>query len=418
MEKIKNKIKNKTFVVLLGVIILSIISVVVMLLIMNQMKEPTIEENMLQASTYLEEEKYEDAIVLYNKVLEKEPDNLSAILGKAEGFFEISGSGNAIDALDSAIVIIKDIYASMEEVPEQTQDIYYLYADIMVAAGNNELAYDTLKQGELYIEDLLEKYTNSNFINPEDTDWTYVNEDGYIEFGLYPQRELMNFELDASIIDAEYSNNTAMVGENKYFRLMSEDGSYRYFLFQPITWRIINQDEQGYLLLSDVILDTVPYNVEYVESSWETSSLRSWLIEDFYKAAFSEKEQQKMLKILVTPSQNPDYGMITGIELEDYVTILSAEEVSDGMNGFEGDKKAELDARVSMVSEYAQATGTGLWTNDAGKWWLRTCGLDTTSAMFVNTNGILACSGYYVFGDNIGVRPTIYISLDAVEVVQ
>ena len=116
----------------------------------------------------------------------------------------------------------------------------------------------------------------------------------------------------------------------------------------------------------------------------------------------------------VTSTRNPDYGIYTGNNVTDYVTVLSAEEVSEGANGFAGDRKAEDADRSCEATEFGRARGIYTDSNGICRWWLRTCGVDTSSAMFVNTNGVLACDGYYVIGTDIGVRPVITISKSSV----
>ena len=57
---------------------------------------------------------------------------------------------------------------------------------------------------------------------------------------------------------------------------------------EPIKWRVLKQDEETLLLITDRIIDAIPYNInEKVETTWEKSSLRKWLNNDFFNSAFS-----------------------------------------------------------------------------------------------------------------------------------
>lgn len=92
------------------------------------------------------------------------------------------------------------------------------------------------------------------------------------------------------------------------------------------------------------------------------------------------------------------------------VSIFSAEECSEGANGFAGDRKASDKDRLCKPTEFASDRGVYTDTNGYCKWWLRTCGVNMALEMFTNTTGVFACDGYYVIGTDIGVRPVITIS--------
>lgn len=415
--RLKQLVSNKAVVITGVLLLLTIIALIVMVVLMNTTRELSAKEYQAKAESYLQDKKYEDAIVYYEKALAKDPTLLASYSGEAKAYLKINGTGNATELFNKAIKLIEETFTKEQKVPEGAGSIYYQYADFLVASEDNEAAYELLKQGEELIPDLLNQYDNEKFVNPEDN--AYVNEDGYVVFGSYPQTQVQGALLTKEITDADYNQNEiAQVGDAYYKRLQAEDKSYTYYLFEPIKWRVINTTEDGYLLLADRALDAIPYNDEYVDSSWDTSTLRSWINGYFYDIAFNEEDHKDMQTIQVTPSKNPDYGIITGVDVEDYVCILSAEEISEGANGFDGDRKTELESRLCDVTDYSQAVGVGLGLNNMCKWWVRTCGVDMKSASYVNYNGIIACDGYFVIGTNIGVRPAIFLSKDAVEITQ
>ena len=64
---------------------------------------------------------------------------------------------------------------------------------------------------------------------------------------------------------------------------------------KPIEWIVLDIQDERALLLSKNILDTQQYNTEQVPTTWETSSIRSWLNHTFLNQAFTSEEQEKIL---------------------------------------------------------------------------------------------------------------------------
>jgi len=66
---------------------------------------------------------------------------------------------------------------------------------------------------------------------------------------------------------------------------------------EPIEWLLVdkNADGSAYLLISRYILDLVPYDATKENCAWKDASLRTWLNQDFYQAAFHADEQKYIL---------------------------------------------------------------------------------------------------------------------------
>ncbi len=67
---------------------------------------------------------------------------------------------------------------------------------------------------------------------------------------------------------------------------------------EPIKWRVLETNGNKALLISEDILDCVPYNNELVPVGWKGCSLRKWLNNNFFKEAFSQAEQLKIAETL------------------------------------------------------------------------------------------------------------------------
>lgn len=212
---------------------------------------------------------------------------------------------------------------------------------------------------------------------------------------------------------------------------------------EPIEWEILDENANGKLLISRYVLDAVPFNNEYAEVTWETSSLREWLNKDFLNEAFTKDEQALIPKVRL---ENSGVEMPGGNATEDQVFCLSLDEAAKYYK-FTYDKysyfgfKKEL---ITLPTEYAKAhglktfnakecidgpVGDEYWMDGyapkgyqasiadlAGTyWWLRTMGWDN-DVCAVFPNGF--AGAHYESGvssKSYGVRPVLWISNDAIK---
>lgn len=412
LENNKKSKKVVIIIIMAVLVLLAVSAVVVMAVFKSKEHEITAEEHMENAVQFMEDEEYGKAVSAYDKAIDLDKTNINAYLGKIKAYEALGYDENIRETINDAIAVIEDTYDSEGTVPDNAEDIYYYYADMMVADGDNMSAEQLLSQGSEIIQGLLDNYTNPDFAVHNDS--PVMTSDTEITFGLYPDREITGNALTVGITEAEYDDKgIAEVKGIKYFRYETASGM-KYYIMNDIKWDIINETDDSYLLMTHYAIDAVPYNTEYTAIDWDNSSLRKWLNEDFYSTAFNDVQKSFLTEMTVTSTRNPDYGIYTGNNVTDYVTVLSAEEVSEGANGFAGDRKAEDADRSCEATEFGRARGIYTDSNGICRWWLRTCGVDTSSAMFVNTNGVLACDGYYVIGTDIGVRPVITISKSSV----
>ena len=64
---------------------------------------------------------------------------------------------------------------------------------------------------------------------------------------------------------------------------------------EPIEWVVLEVSGNKALLISHYGLDAKPYNTDYIDTTWETCSLRAWLNSDFLNTAFTAEEQTAIL---------------------------------------------------------------------------------------------------------------------------
>ena len=172
--------------------------------------------------------------------------------------------------------------------------------------------------------------------------------------------------------DGAAANISGGQASNIYFGTykQSSDGNNG-FNTDPIKWRVLanNTSSKQLFLLSDQGLDAVQYHTEAEDVTWEKSTIRSWLNETFYKAAFNSSEQGMIKSTKVTADANPEYDTDPGNDTTDKVFLLSINEVNKYFSSDE--------ARNCVPTDYA--INKGAYTDSSytvdGKaacwWWLR-----------------------------------------------
>ena len=174
---------------------------------------------------------------------------------------------------------------------------------------------------------------------------------------------------------------------------------------EEIEWIVLAVEDDRALLLSKYGLDTLPYNsVRDVTMTWEKSSLRSWLIGEFFQNAFDETEQERILKTTVSAHRNPAYDANPGSDTEDRIFLLSMPEAN---SYFDSES-----ARQCEATPYCYARGASKAKNGNCFWWLRSIGLISGTAMVVINDGSIVSHAFYVNHLGGSIRPAIWISLE------
>ncbi len=204
--------------------------------------------------------------------------------------------------------------------------------------------------------------------------------------------------------------NDASVGEYVTFGSYEQDNDLANGA-EDIEWLVLEKKDGMALLFSKYALDAKPYNDKHESVTWENCTLRSWLNDDFYKAAFSEMERERIIETLVVNADNPVYGTDGGNDTRDKVFLLSIDEVA---KYFAPDLNVSDSVRRAQVTEYAKSQGG--WYNESEKyygngwWWLRSPGNYDVSAAIVFDNGSVACNGNFVATYKDVVCPAIWIT--------
>ncbi len=290
---------------------------------------------------------------------------------------------------------------------------------------------------------------------PQEGPKAHISNYKYIYFGTYPQREIAGIELTDKIKNALYdSKGEAEVDGKKYRRINykmtlvagtnyeskeerekweeKSNNKYRYFLYEPIKWRILSNHDGELMLLSEVLLDSQFADDTWsalTNDPWASCKLRKWLNDDgkqkidlgeFYKnpgflsSAFTKEEQGQILVTHLQQVDNPEFGTDGGCDTDDKVYLLSYADVVNLAYGFCGNPEwcGNCKPLRGYPSQYAYAIeGEEFFLGpDSGhSYWLRTSGDSYNSMMVGCGDGQIHYNGFYCNQPNTYVRPVINI---------
>ncbi len=341
--------------------------------------------------------------------------------------------------------------------------------------GNTEIQQMPKEAGEIEAAQEIAPLSVSGLSNPrieKDSSMTAGQKVTWdcVWFGSYPQAEVVPSANDYTAIDKSMlksgdiiqnsslysklqsatgwnSNNDITVDGNKYRRMKKSDatytgstynwsdsGTYHYFKYEPIKWRVLKVNGNQAFLLSDIALDDQKYNTEYESVTWETSTIRSWLNgygassnkqgkdysnKNFIGSAFSSNEKSAIVNSSVVNDDNIYYGTEGGNNTTDKIFLLSESEVygdSASLHGFVSSYSTDDEARRCKSSTYAKAMGTYSYSgsyNGNCWWWLRSPGDWTSGAADVDCSGCVLYNGGSVDLIDGGVRAALNLNLSS-----
>lgn len=196
----------------------------------------------------------------------------------------------------------------------------------------------------------------------------------------------------------------ADVGDTVYFGKYEQSG---FIENGPdnIEWIVLDKDkdEGKLLLITKKALLHDGYCSWSSHSAWDGSNVRSVLNSEFYDAAFSEREKERIVTTYLEPEQNPYYDTDPGTATEDKVFILSASEA---------EKYFASDSDRRCIGTWYQESLGSYKRIDQIDWWLRTPGKDTEHIAFVFADGSIRYAGEeHCCRSSLNVRPAIWLSI-------
>ena len=232
------------------------------------------------------------------------------------------------------------------------------------------------------------------------------------------------------------------------------------YLFGGYNWRVLDVQDGMALLLSENVLEKRGYHEPNVEITlenmmtshslnqylkkgitWENSTLRQYLNNEFYNK-FSSKEKTQIAETRLVNNNNPWYGTDGGNDTTDKIFLLSIEEVvkyfgdSGDLRNRKGwyfedadvddDDILDDDEYILEDGEYVLKDGKGGYINDnyntnriakdthgnASSWRLRSPGCRSDDVADVADDGPLDIKGFVMYADLVGVRPALWLIID------
>ena len=172
---------------------------------------------------------------------------------------------------------------------------------------------------------------------------------------------------------------------------------------EPIEWLILARQQGCALLLSKYALDAMAYNKHRLDTTWESSTVRSWLNDTFYNQAFDSEERVQILCASVQTDVMHGTNAKPGNDTQDNVFLLSCSEAEFLLGKNE---------KVCKATAYAKSNGANV-QGDQCWWWLRTPGNYNTSAQCIDKDG--AYKSNFVDLENRCIRPAIWVKIDGEE---
>ena len=204
--------------------------------------------------------------------------------------------------------------------------------------------------------------------------------------------------------------NAQTITEGESFFFGSTEQDNKKDQEEAIEWIVLDVQGDKALLLSKKELDYCKFDKDNKSATWVSSTLRTWLNEEFFNEAFSEAERSAILTTYVSndPSQgNNEWNVPLISDTEDRVFLLSYKEIVDYFEK-KGDRKAKETA-YSEAQRDIFNTVTSVVIKESG-WWTRSPGKTPGEVCFIETDGSAKSKGVT---EGSTVRPAIWIDLSA-----
>lgn len=150
-------------------------------------------------------------------------------------------------------------------------------------------------------------------------------------------------------------------------------------------WRIIDIQDNQALLLKDSALSGMEYHSNPGDITWEQSTMRNWLNTEFLDQTFTSAEKSNIRHTNVKNNNNPFYGTNGGNDTEDYIYLLSIDEIN------------QYKEVIPVIKSNS---------------WLRSPGHQQGSAAFLSVNGLAMEYGYETTSKEFRVKPAMWFNLE------
>lgn len=185
---------------------------------------------------------------------------------------------------------------------------------------------------------------------------------------------------------------------------------YSSIRFGGYDWQVLEVQDDRALLLSEKILEGKAYNSSYIKVTWEECTLRQFLNNEFYNK-FNQADRNRIAQVCIVNNKNPWYGTDGGSNTNDYIFLLSLEEVVQYF-GDSGQLSNRPGGNASWINDDFNNNRTAHHVDGMSSlWWLRSPGDYGDGAAGVGSSGNISVDGNDVNDVNGGVRPALWLNL-------
>ncbi|MFZ5353981.1 MAG: DUF6273 domain-containing protein [Bacillota bacterium] len=195
--------------------------------------------------------------------------------------------------------------------------------------------------------------------------------------------------------------------------------------FGGYNWRVLDMQNNAALIITEDIIEQRPYNICAGDVTWADCALRKYLNGEFYDR-FAITDRSRIVQVLNKNPDNQWYGSRGGEDTQDYIFLLSIEEV---VCKYFGDSSENLENRSAKQRYWFQRKDINnnkrrsTFDGYVWWWWLRSPGRDNRRAVYIHGDGNVGIQGNGTFrynsntihpstGDNCGgVRPALWLKL-------
>ncbi|MCL2397421.1 MAG: DUF6273 domain-containing protein [Defluviitaleaceae bacterium] len=172
-------------------------------------------------------------------------------------------------------------------------------------------------------------------------------------------------------------------------------------------WLVLDINGGNALIISEAIIEHRAYNYSFTSTTWEESSLRRWLNDDFYHR-FAADERRRISETHIA-NDNPWFDAGSTNATTDKIFLLSIDEIVRYF-GDSGELGSKPDGRWWFSDPYDYARMAYDVNGNVSWWWSRSSGNHDNLAAFVFTNGGIYMLGTAVSDTSGGVRPALWLS--------
>lgn len=233
-----------------------------------------------------------------------------------------------------------------------------------------------------------------------------------IFFGRAPQAELSDEERKMLI----YAPDEAFNDKKEIFlNGVKYKGSSKY---TPIEWRILDDMDDEYLLLSEYVLDA--HNWEHLSSgipTWESSEVRRWLNEDYINQIFTEEEQEAIALTLLDNSKLSGSRLDGDVDTEDKLFLPSYADLMNREYGFPGTgdtPSRQTDYTKGVREKITVAGGSSIpdLYHKKSYYWTRSRGIYDyvgVKPFYASNSGLVKAGGTVYHTWVLGIRPELVL---------